>query len=225
MDPIDTGPNPLRERPITRASSKIKDKGLLHERRMSLVEAATRVLIERGSGSVSVSDIADEAGISVGSLYKYVRSKHDILLLVLDVIYSEIEEAFDASFEDLPPREQFVRTFESFLRRVHRVRREMLVIYREFTNLTPESQAEFVVRDQMVFSHLERMIARGNRLGAWHADPRLAAINLYAVADSWTLKRWAFRDISLDEYVQQQTDLMLAMVCSQGHSGSNVDPG
>lgn len=206
------GDDPRAEPPMLRASSAIKDKDLLLERRVHLVDVATRMLIERGFSTVTVNEIADEAGISIGSLYKYVRSKHDLLWLVLDSIYREMEATFDPQLELLAPAEQFVQTFDSFLRRAHRVRRGMLLIYREFPNLSPESQQEFLARDQLVFGHLQRMIERGNDLDAWRADPRLAAMNLYAVADSWTLKGWAMRDVSLDAYIEQQTTLMLAML-------------
>jgi AcrR family transcriptional regulator len=201
-----------KEDPIRRAVSAIKDQELLFERRVHLVDVATRVLIDRGFSSVSVNEIADEAGISIGSLYKYVRSKHDLLWLVLDSIYREMEEAFEPGAREHPPLEEFRLTFESFLRRVHLVRRGMLLIYREFPNLTAESQKEFLGRDQRVFAHLQEMIARGNELGAWSADPRLAAINLYATGDSWTLKGWIMRDISLEVYIAKQTQLMLAML-------------
>jgi AcrR family transcriptional regulator len=198
--------------PILRASSAIKDKDLLLERRVHLIDVATRVLTERGFSSVSVNEIADEAGISIGSLYKYVRSKHDLLWLVLDSIYREMEEAFDPESKSLEPLDEFMQTFEAFLRQVHLVRRGMLLIYREFPNLSAESQKEFLGRDQHVFAHLQEMIARGNKVGAWNADPRLAAINLYATGDSWTLKGWVMRDLSLEGYISGQIKLMLAML-------------
>lgn len=207
--------------PMVHASSAIKDKDLLRERRVYLVDVATRVLIQRGFSSVSVNEIAEEAGISIGSLYKYVRSKHDLLWLVLDSLFRETEKAFDDAYEELPPGERFVATFESFLRHVHLVRRGMLLIYREFANLSEESQRELYERDRGIYERLESLIERGNELGEWDADPRFGAMNLYAVADTWILKGWAMRDVTLDEYVAVQTRLMLSML---GALATPADP-
>lgn len=43
-----------------------------------ILEAATRVLAADGYGAMSTNRVADAAGVSVGSLYRYFTDKHEI---------------------------------------------------------------------------------------------------------------------------------------------------
>lgn len=52
-------------------------------RRAYLVEQATRCLAEKGYAHVSLRDIAQESGVSLGILHYYFRNKEDLLLAVI----------------------------------------------------------------------------------------------------------------------------------------------
>jgi len=86
----------VTDRPIGTIPSGIKDEALLAERRATLVETATELFIARGFSEVSVNEIAERAGISVGALYKYIRTKEDLLWLVMDTIYGPLEDVLQA---------------------------------------------------------------------------------------------------------------------------------
>jgi len=45
----------------------------------AIVEAAARVLVERGYGGTNVNRVAERAGVSVGSLYQYFPSKEALV--------------------------------------------------------------------------------------------------------------------------------------------------
>lgn len=62
-------------------------------RRSRVVEVATRLFAERGYESTSVNDVAAEAGVSVGALYKYFPDKPALLEGVLEMF----EQEFSAS--------------------------------------------------------------------------------------------------------------------------------
>ena len=53
-------------------------------RREEIVGDAARVFAERGYDQTSVPDLAEEMGLSVGSLYHYFRSKEQILIAICD---------------------------------------------------------------------------------------------------------------------------------------------
>lgn len=65
--------------------------------REAILDAVARLLVEHGSGSLKMSDIASEAGVSVGSLYHYFDSKEAVIVALLereDGIYcAEIQQA------------------------------------------------------------------------------------------------------------------------------------
>ena len=68
----------------TRPLSRVGDADLVERRRAQIVEAATRLVARQGFGKTVVRDIAEEANISVGLVYEYVRSKEDILFLIYE---------------------------------------------------------------------------------------------------------------------------------------------
>jgi AcrR family transcriptional regulator len=67
-----------------RPLSRVGDADLVERRRAQIVEAATRLVSRQGFAKTVVRDIAEEANISVGLVYEYVRSKEDILFLIYE---------------------------------------------------------------------------------------------------------------------------------------------
>jgi AcrR family transcriptional regulator len=67
-----------------RPLSRVGDADLVERRRSQIVEAATRLVARQGFAKTVVRDIAEEANISVGLVYEYVRSKEDILFLIYE---------------------------------------------------------------------------------------------------------------------------------------------
>jgi len=67
-----------------RPLARVGDTDLVERRRAQIVEAATRLVARQGFAKTVVRDIAQEADISVGLVYEYVRSKEDILFLIYE---------------------------------------------------------------------------------------------------------------------------------------------
>lgn len=59
------------------------------ERRVEVLQAATRVFFVKGYEAASLQDIADETGITKASLYYYVNSKEELLHAVLAMIMEQ----------------------------------------------------------------------------------------------------------------------------------------
>ena len=59
-----------RRRPVQARSREMVDR---------ILEAATRVLEKRGYAGMSTNRVADEAGVSVGSLYRYFSDKDELI--------------------------------------------------------------------------------------------------------------------------------------------------
>ena len=80
---------PIRGR---RIKTVTKSADLVRERRDSLINAASRVFIEKGFHNATVRDIGRAAGMTQGTIYNYVRSKDDILYMVCDRIVTEYQQ-------------------------------------------------------------------------------------------------------------------------------------
>jgi AcrR family transcriptional regulator len=61
-------------------------------REAEVMAAATRVFYERGFGTATVQEVADELDINKGSLYYYIRTKEDLLYRIFDQVHDDVEE-------------------------------------------------------------------------------------------------------------------------------------
>lgn len=80
----------------------------------TILEAATQVLQHTNSTSFTTNHIAQRAGVSIGSLYQYFDTKHDILQALADKHCQELEEVIMATLrEELPPTVMFPQLIEA----------------------------------------------------------------------------------------------------------------
>src|SRR3989337_3574158 len=70
----------------------VRDPELVQQRHEQIFRAASRVFISRGYHAATVREIAAEAGLSLGSLYSYIRTKEDILYLVFERLTTALRE-------------------------------------------------------------------------------------------------------------------------------------
>ena len=63
------------------------------ERRLQIVEAAVKVFLRKGYGKATMPEIAPEAGLSIGGVYWYFKSKDEVVLAILeDVFRSDLND-------------------------------------------------------------------------------------------------------------------------------------
>ncbi len=72
------------------------------ERRRSIAEAVFRVTASRGVEAVSLRDVAAEAGVSMGMVQHYFRTKEEMLLFSLDHMRDRVAGRLQARLAHLP---------------------------------------------------------------------------------------------------------------------------
>jgi AcrR family transcriptional regulator len=76
------------------------------DKRNAILDAATRVVAERGLSAAPTSEISKQAGVAEGTLFTYFKTKDDLI----NALYREIKlELADAMMSDFP-RKKNVRT-------------------------------------------------------------------------------------------------------------------
>ena len=84
-----------RRRPVQRRSQEMVDR---------ILEAAARVLAHEGYAAMSTNRVAAEAGVSIGSLYRYFNDKAEIVeqlrARVNQEVLAELTDAIFASLDD-----------------------------------------------------------------------------------------------------------------------------
>jgi TetR/AcrR family fatty acid metabolism transcriptional regulator len=85
-----------------------QDDALVKARRRQIFLAACQVLARKPFHQATVKEIAVEAGLAAGSIYLYLRSKDEILLLLAESMVGELAEVLPeirAASDDDPRRE------------------------------------------------------------------------------------------------------------------------
>jgi AcrR family transcriptional regulator len=174
-----------------RPQARVGDAGLVEQRRAQIVEAATRLVARQGFARTVVRDIAEEAGISVGLVYQYVRSKEDILFLVYEhwsAVWAEgLGKALSHSQDPLARIEDavdyLVRTSEEHPEVIH-------LYYRESGHLSDQGRemarhGEWQMLDQLL-EPVNEAIAAG--LLRPETDASVVAAGMVLLSHGYVLK-------------------------------------
>lgn len=68
------------------------------QRNEELIHAAAKLFRERGYDATSMQEIADEMGILKGSVYHYVKTKEDLLWMVVEPVLTRLVEQAEEIF-------------------------------------------------------------------------------------------------------------------------------
>lgn len=71
------------------------------ETREKLLEAAFRLMAERGMDAVAINEITEAADVGFGSFYNHFESKEAIYAVVMDSLFEEFADALDRLVKDV----------------------------------------------------------------------------------------------------------------------------
>src|SRR5699024_10088442 len=112
--------------------SSIKDSNLVEMRRDQIIKSAITLFKQKGFHRTKTREIAKEAGISIETLYEYIRTKEDVLILVYESIKDQVYEHLEALTEkQAPSLEHLVTIVDSYYRFVDEMQDEVLILYQE----------------------------------------------------------------------------------------------
>jgi TetR/AcrR family fatty acid metabolism transcriptional regulator len=148
--------------------------------------AAIRVFARKGFHATRAEEIAEEAGIAVGTIYNYFESKARILLSVFE---REFEEEV-ALYESLAKRgmsiqERFREILRAHFERLASSRDLAMVLVRERYNGTGEIGEAMAQMHRKMLDRTERLIQEGVDEGWLRAcNVRMVAPALFAIVQS-----------------------------------------
>lgn len=73
----------------------------VEERKCTIEEAAKRLFINQGYHGTSIRDIAAEAGVSLGNVYNYYKTKEEILESLINKHQNMVSERIGRIFEEI----------------------------------------------------------------------------------------------------------------------------
>lgn len=109
------------------------------ERLQEIIQAATKLVGERGYNGMSLKDLADEVGMSQPGLLHYIGNKEGLLSLLITDVYDSVgtpEEFFASGLPGSDPQSPHFPAYLRYLVRCNAQRRNMVQL---FTMLDAES--------------------------------------------------------------------------------------
>jgi AcrR family transcriptional regulator len=189
-------------------------------RRRQLLDAAVIVMGKNGFHQMSMQDLAAEANVSVGLIYKYFAGKEDLLLAtivrILDVFRDQLAPVIDAAGDDMV--ERLGAGIRRYIQIVDENLDGVVLTYRESRTLGPAGRAQIKEFEIATAAPLREAIEAGIADGVFReVDVDLTVFDIMLIAHGWALKHWHFGPIhTVDEYIRLQTRLVLNSLVSDG---------
>ncbi len=161
--------------------------------REAIVEAASRLFLERGFGSVSMDELAEAAGGARRTLYNQFTSKEEIFREMLLRVSQHLEDAFPPGIETQGDVEQVLRLVARMILDLHK-RPEYLGFLRMVvadSRQFPWIAEEFATVMDPLTERLARYVAHLTAMGALECrNPALAAHQLMGALNEFSLWPW-----------------------------------
>ncbi|MDW0116411.1 TetR/AcrR family transcriptional regulator [Sporosarcina thermotolerans] len=190
--------------------SSVKDESLIEKRRDQIIQGAVRLFKEKGFHRATTREIAKAAGFSIGTLYEYIRTKEDVLYLVCDSIYNEVQSRLSASMDQEGTVEGLQSAIDTYYHLIDDMSDEFVVMYQESKSL-PKDALQYVLKKEMemvaLFKNLLQACTRSGELRINEEAVNLAAHHLVVQGQMWAFRRWALRaDYTIQDFISFQTD-------------------
>ncbi len=131
----------------------------------SIIEAAIKTFAENGFYKSKIVDIAEKAGVAVGSVYVYYKNKDDILLRIFEQIWEPIY--FDvkkiSSEKSYSPTEKFEYLLDSVFDAFEKNPEKAVVFVNEQNRLIKERPKNFTNYYELFIKEGEKIIKSGIR--------------------------------------------------------------
>ena len=203
-----------------------KDEELVDSKRNDIVENATHVFVKRGYHEVNMRELAETCNMSVGSIYRYIGTKQDILYLIIHKSVTRPDTFFedlDKSAQQLGPVETLKGFIRAYYTSVDKEHTNTAFTYQETKSLDPESQRTIMEAAARDIDACALILKRGVDSGVFKIDNiHLIAHTVIVAGHMWAVRWWYLRKIcTLDEYITEHTNMILNMIMPAEYKGEN----
>lgn len=193
--------------------ASVKDERLISKRRNEMIKGAVTLFKKKGFHRTTTREIARASGFSIGTLYEYIRTKEDVLYLVCDSIYDEVQERLEKDIDTKRGTLESLRLgIRNYFRVMDEMQEEVLVMYQEAKSLTKDTLPYVLQKEIKMASIFEDIINRcveNGELSLTEEQVKVLSHNIVVQGQMWGFRRWAIQKMfSLDQYIDMQIDLI-----------------
>jgi AcrR family transcriptional regulator len=205
------------------------DDKLARARRRQIFLAACRVLERKSFHEATVKEIALEAGLAAGSIYVYLQSKYDILLLLADSMVAELSEMLPQirARSGGEPRRELLGVMRAALDVVDRYREAFCVLNQEVRYLARRPAYRSALK-RIVGGYtatLEEVLARGRELGVIVCDDLRSVVEaVHMLVSGWAMGADYLGKTSKETYWRQIAALVEGRLFAAGEARNGGQP-
>ena len=190
---------------------KIKSPELVKTRQAEICRAAEELFAQKGYHKTTIRDIAKKSGISVGSLYDYIKNKEDILFLLGREFFRHLRtEVVKVLEEKNDVTKELEGVLETMVRVVDRFQEYVLFTYREGKSLKREHLVSLLEQDAFFTQTLAEIIKKGIEEGVFRTqEPEIVANLVTIMTHAWALKRYNLRKFSFYSFQKVLVQIVL----------------
>jgi AcrR family transcriptional regulator len=184
------------------------------ERKDQIMNAAEDVFARKGFSDARMDDIAEETGLSKGTLYLYYKSKDDLILSILDRIFQREFRVFEnLDLTSMSATEAIWNFAETTSKDVKMMMRLLPITY-EFMGLAFRNklvQKAFKTYLNHYLNILIPIIQHGIDIGEFRpADPKEIAIAMGAILEG-TLLLWVYDNSLIEPEIHLRSGMKLLL--------------
>ena len=208
------------ERAVKHIESRVKDKQLIEVRRMEIVKAAVELFVRKGFHRTTVREIAQKFGMSIGTLYEYIRTKEDILYLVIDYIHSSVSERVRPSLKiNGSARERLENAIRSYYAIIDEMQDYVIFLYQETKSLSYNARKYIFKSEEEMTSIFEEIILQGiedETFSISKKDVNFLANEIMVAGQMWAFRRWIVqKNYTLERFIELKSALVIKELASR----------
>ncbi len=179
-----------------------KSSDLFLKRQSQIIKKATKLFMKQGYAQTSMREISKATGIDIRNLYYFIRSKEEILFLVIEMIHRRELELFEkkgfTSIED--PVLQLRTVIREFIDAGFGYGQEILLLYRESKSLPKRLLKVILSRESQVVARIEEILRRGREKNVFQFEDASFTANMIVYELSLhALRNWNMKQYSKEE--------------------------
>jgi len=170
----------------------IKKKELVEKKREQIILAAIKLYSEKGFHKTTIKHISEEAGVSQGSIYDYIRTKEDIFALLHDYMTTFLMDEISCTTEDIQdPSEKLRKVVHTEFNQLYNWSDPILLMYQEAHVLSKPFKKQLVEREKKHVLLYENILKNCIKKGILrNFNTRIAANLLVSMMHAYIVRRW-----------------------------------
>jgi len=188
------------------------------ERRRQLAQVAVRLIEKRGFQALSVNEVAQEAGISVGGMYRYIRTKTDLLVMACEDIFDVLRDGvIEAVRTEQGLENKLAAAIRAYWLGSQEQANLIRLTYREYRSLPPKEQDRYKNQELAIAGVFRDLIRAGIIADEFRpADDRILAHEIIFLSHMGAFKGWALQDSSPDALLEEHVELFMSRLRRTG---------